>query len=297
MSLLSSLRFAVPLAVCLFVLPGCIEQSTVVKVDRNGSGIVHLRNHQQEVSLTIGSKEVTAEDESKLPSKERLLELAEKMGEGVRLKSAKETKNRSGWPGYELVFEFDDINQLVLTDEFFSPSDGDDKSEQADDLHAADDHKKTGQHEFRFSMNDGKLEIRNRGFDGDAAADAQEPQVDGAVDPFAGQPQATNPSMNLSEAVASQFYSKILADMRIGVFVEMDGEIASTNAKHRDQNLITLLNVNVGKLLEDPESAKHLQEFQALERSPQRREKTQELADQIDGIDIDTQNPILVQFR
>lgn len=297
MSMLTKPRSSWVALLCCVVFSGCLEQSTVVKVKKDGSGVVHIRSHEQEVSITISAKKVNSdESESKLPSKERLQEMAEQMGEGVALKSAVETKNRSGWLGYELVFEFQDINHLVLDQALSNLTKSDAK--------AAEDDSKTSEkadadvQELRFTLQDGRLEIRNHGLDdGEADATTDQAKPNGAIDPFANRPAATNPSFSINDAAISTVYAKILADARIGLFVEIDGEIASTNAKHQKQNLITLVSLNIGELLDNPDATVKLRELEALKGSKLRRKRSQELADGLNGLDLDAQDPVFVQFK
>ncbi len=287
------------LVALLFVaVPGCLERSTVVKVNRDGSGIVHIRNHDQEVNIVIGGKKAETEDkESKLPSMESLDRIAKEMGSGVRVKSIKPSKNRSGWKGYDLIFEFDDINQMVLTDSLANIGDKD-----SDDAENADGKKEPAEkepldREFRFTMKDGTLEIFSLAYDQPAknATPADEPQ-DGAIDPFAQEPAGSSPTFSLQETAMTQLYAKLLSDVRIGVFVQVNGPIESTNALHRDESLITLVNVNVGKMLEDENAVSKLKSIEHLENDPDRRAKIQEMANETDGLDVDTQKKIVVKW-
>ena len=68
--------------VCCLMSTGCIERSTVIKVKRDGSGIVHIRQHEQEISISLGvtSEKVDDDDEKKLPSEEALREMTSAMG-------------------------------------------------------------------------------------------------------------------------------------------------------------------------------------------------------------------------
>lgn len=277
-------------AVACLTHSGCIERSTVVKVKKDGSGIVHIRNHEQKVSITIGGKEAKDEDaKPSVPTPAEIAQMVKEMGKGVKLKSLTPSKNRSGWDGYDLLFEFADINQLVLGDGL-GKSSGD--AADAAEKKPADP---SPQRDFRFSLNDGVLEVRNTAFDQPATVEPA--PLLGAADPYADKPLPKNVSLSLGETALSEVYAKILADMRVGVFVQIDGEIESTNAIHREGNLITLVNVNVGEILDDPDATKRLKALESMEHDPERRKKTQDLANQTDGIDLDVQDPIVVRFK
>ena len=90
MSILLQKRLSFSLAaVTVLCLSGCIEYSLVIKVSKDGSGLVHLRNHEQKVGITIGGKKAQPDEKKpKLPSEKQLNKLAESLGTGVTLKSA-----------------------------------------------------------------------------------------------------------------------------------------------------------------------------------------------------------------
>ena len=278
---------------------GCIERSVVVKVKKDGSGVVHLRSHTQQATITFGGN--ASKSEVEIPTEERLGKLAEKMGAGVQLVSLTESTNRSGWSGYDAIWKFDDINQLTLPGEVLGSDDSDEaEAERADDSDDSGDdadEKDSEENEdggFRFAYKDGVLSIHpyGHGLDGETEEAAKRPQ--GAVDPFAAEPASQTPSINLTDAVTEQLFAKVLADMRLGIFVEVDGQVSDSNAKHRKENLVTLMSIHVGKLLDNPAAKQKLKE---LGNKKANMAKFQELADKVDGIDIDMQDPIRIAFQ
>jgi len=296
----------------LLLFAGCIEQSIVIKTDKDGSGVVHVRNHSQEVVMPFGaSKDKKESDEkSKLPSPDRLEELVAKMGSGVELVSATDSTNRNGWKGFELVFRFEDINKLVIPSELMSAAaekDDEDDAESSDAgetspaliaAKAAEQNDDLIDQNFRFTLTDGELQIHTE-LPALATSKQSETEKIGAVDPFADQPPARkNMSISLgSNAMMEKVLAKALSDMRLGIFVQIDGEIESTNAIHRKENLITLISLNLGQILDSPDAKKHMEKLTKLKQSPQRREQTQQIAELIDGLNVDLQDPIVVKIR
>ncbi len=288
-------------AVAAVTCVGCLERSTVVKVKKDGSGIVHIRQFEQKPVISIGGSKVRDDEsgESVVPSQDGLEKLAETMGGDVELVSATESINRNGWKGYELVYRFSDINKLVITDEMSAKDSSQDDAEMSDSELSetasnkdAADKPKSG---FRFSMNNEELKIHS--LIPDAPDDAQEAEPGiGAVDPFAGEP-AGPASIDITVSAMDKIMMAALADMRIGIFVQVDGEIASTNARHRTDNLITLLRADVGKILESPNAKQHMHALKGVEGASDRRQRTAEIAEQIDGLDFDAQDPIVVRMR
>ncbi|MGI9473959.1 MAG: hypothetical protein ACR2NZ_20615 [Rubripirellula sp.] len=290
------------LSICLMTI-GCIERSTVIKVKSDGSGIVHIRQHEQKVSISFGGGAAKSEDveEDRLPDELALQKMAEEMGD-VELVSAKESVNRNGWAGYDLIFRFSNINDFVLPDDLVSPS-SDDGDEAASALSDSDDaaidvDETTTQKEggYQFAMADGILEIRSL-LPIEPQQQRADEQVIGAVDPFAEAPPAAEASIDLQQMAMEQVMAAALSDMRIGVFVQVDGELEATNAIHREGNLITLMRLNVGELLKDPDSKSHLSSLRRLKESDDRRRQLQQLSVEVDGLDIDAQDPIVVEFE
>ena len=80
-------------------LSGCIERSTVIKVKKDGSGVVHFRHHGQKIGISFAgsSPQPDQQEENKLPSQDELSAMAKAMGSGVQLLSATQTTNRNDW--------------------------------------------------------------------------------------------------------------------------------------------------------------------------------------------------------
>lgn len=274
--------------VAILGLTGCIEESTVVKINKDGSGVIHTRKYEN----TEGGKGLLgglgggAEDdepEIEAPTEEELTARAEAMGEGVTFKSLRKGKNKSGWTGYEAVYTFKDINTVEL--DLNMKDSGD--MEQAEEEQEGADQEEAGEPErVTFEMKDGVLKIRTpdpadekNGKDEDQEKDAAE----GAQDPFAD---------NAEGAGMMAMMAPMFAGAKVGFFVEVDGEIAETNAKHRKGSMITILRADLGKLFANPEA---LSKLDGLEGND--RQEVQKIVDSIEGVDMDLQDPITVEFK
>jgi hypothetical protein len=207
------------------------------------------------------------------------------MGEGVTFEKIVRGKNKSGWFGYEAIFAFADINklQLEMKPTGSSQLEGSDLEQEAQDEGEIDESEL-----IRFAMKDGLLTItapdpEDAEAPGEGEAEGEEDPVDGAQDPFAGDME--NPQMMAMMAA-------MFAGAKMGFFVEIDGEIAEANAKHRNGNMITIMRADLGKLFSDAEGIKKMQ---GLEGNT--REDVQKIIDGIDGVDVDLQDPITVKFK
>lgn len=290
----SSLRCILRLLLALlpvFWLSACFEESVVIKVGKDGSGVVHYRKYSNDTAgagffggLGGGDDEETnpeeAEDAEDETLKAELEARATAMGEGVVLQSFRKGKNTSGWDGHEAVFAFPDINKLRL-----------DMNDAMDDGGAKDEEEAAADEPeyIEFEMKDGLLAIRTPPMQKEKKAEAVQDQggaENEAVDPF-GDEAGNDPQMAMLAGMAGMF-----AGARMGYFVEIDGEIAESNALHRKDNLITILRMDVGKILANAEAVNQLERLEKVDAA-----EAQKIADQVDGFDADLQQPIKVRFK
>lgn len=293
-------KVAAMLVLPTLFLTSCFEQSVVVKVNKDGSGIVHERSYMNDAMggmmgglLGGGEGEPNVNVESSgpdIPSEDELKEAATGMGEGVTFKSVTPGKNKAGWSGYEVVYEFSDINKVKLDMNSLGSSMGDDIEELAEEV----GEEVTEPEIIQFEMADGVLKILTPdpsdsladagggGPGGDAGAEG------GAENPF-GDLDPNDPE----SAMAMQMMGPMFAGMRMGFFVQGGDPIASTNAKHQNGNLITLVMMDMGKVFQNPAN---LAALSGMENETDRA-KLQELIDGIDGITADLQEPIVITYE
>lgn len=284
--------FAAAAPVLLFT--GCVEQSVVIKVKKDGSGIVHERNYTNDAmgemfagGFEIGEEEadIEVESSSDLPSEADLKEIASRMGEGVTFKTLQEGKNRSGWAGYEVIYEFTDINKLRIDMNDFNPQEGEEDVEQP----TTDEEPEI----VTFEMAGKTLKIITpdpaTGLGGGEQPGGGESGIPGgADDPFA----ALDPA-DPQSAMAFTMMAGMTTGMRMGLFVMADDPIASTNAKHQNGNMITLMMMEMGKIFQNQANMAKMQSMQ----TEKDRDKLQEVADSIDGVTVDLQSPIIIEFE
>ena len=293
--LLSFARALVVSLLPVLFLTSCFEQSIVVKVNKDGSGIVHERSYMNDAMggmmgglLGGGEGEAPAEPAGpELPSEAELQEAAAGMGEGVTFQSVTPGKNQSGWSGYEVVYAFTDINKLKLDMETLGGAVGPDAEELAE-VAAGEE---TDAEIIEFEMADGVLKILTPDPGGslaNAGGGGEEGGAEGAANPL-GDLDPNDPE----SAMAMQMMGPMMAGMRMGFFVQGGDPIASTNAKHQSGNLITLVMMDMGKVFQNPANINALS---ALDTETDRT-KLQELIDGIDGVTADLQEPIVVTFE
>ena len=297
--------FKVIKATAMLVLPtlfltSCFEQSIVVKVNKDGSGIVHERSYMNDamggmLGGMLGGEEgdpnVNVESSGPdIPSEDELKEVATGMGEGVTFKSVQAGKNKAGWSGYEVVYEFTDINKVKLDMETLGGAMGPDAEEIAE-VAAGED---TDAVMIEFEMADGVLKILTPDPSGSLAdAGGGGPGGEGGAEGGAENPFGDLDPNDPESAMAMQMMGPMFAGMRMGFFVQGGDPIASTNAKHQNGNLITLVMMDMGKVFQNPAN---LAALSVMENETDRA-KLQELIDGIDGITADLQEPITITYE
>ncbi|TWU37748.1 hypothetical protein Q31b_45370 [Novipirellula aureliae] len=287
------------LSICLLV--GCIERSVVVKVSKDGTGVIHVRSYKKSVQFAFGSLANKQDSEAdanaktpKFPEQAELNKVAEKLGSGVRLRSAVAASNPQGWQGYEVVFEFDDVSQLRLDDQLFDLDD--DKTKSSNDKESLSPNnflqELSSPSNLRFALAGETLHITRHV----AELDTQKavPNESLTDDPFAKAPKS-RASATISNAAMEGFLAQSLKDARIGLFVQFNGGIEATNAKFQAGNQITLMSFNLGKLVEQREKVEQLNSLPSQFEGDELSKQFQQSIDEIDGFQFDLNQEIFIR--
>ncbi len=270
-------RIEVIIAVLLVLfLTGCVDTSTIVKVNRDGSGTI-----EETVIISLGflqlmqgmSGEAAEPAEAiDMLDEDELKEKAGQIGEGVALVSAESIKTDSG-TGYKAIYSFKDINKIRINQNPAEnvPTRGP----------GGPDAEETGEF-ITFSFKKGSTSTLNI-FKPREELAAEKGQANentaGATDP------AADPGM-------LEMMRQIYQDMRISMAVEVKGSIIDTNALYREGSRITIMELDFAKLLENEE------QFQKLARAnPDTLEETKELFKDIPGMKVELQDTLKITFR
>lgn len=248
-------------------LAACFEERVVVSINKDGSGVVTHRSYNNAQPLMaglLGGAEQTETDGSQY-NDAYFAARAKEMGTGVEVKNWKLANNTLGFPGYEAEYSFSDINTLQVET---SPVD-----EQAKQQNQQVDSSALEVQHY-FTMQDGELIIHT-----------PEPDTE------QNQEQAATQASNAMNQQILSMMGNMLKGARVSIQIEALDKIKSTNARHVDGNLVTIMDVRLDQLLQDPALFERVQNYSALNRA-----EAQALADQIDGLDVDTQAQIKIQF-
>ncbi|WP_153555474.1 hypothetical protein [Roseimaritima sediminicola] len=278
---------------------GCFEESVVVKVNRDGSGVIHVRSYQQKTKLfsfgSADSSESSKDEEDETvppPPDAKLQRVAKALGPGVRVQQAVSKTNAHGWKGFEVVFAFDDIDHVVLHDELLELGDDDEEEDEAEAK--ANDNTTKWLADTRFRLQDDRLVILQRPSQKSPAGESADREPPATTDPFAEASKSGPAGPIMSEAML-QSMAAALKDARVGVFVELEGGIADTDARYYSDQQVTLLKAELGPLLKQPKALEQMKRIEDLPAA-QFRAELQELVEEIDGLEVDTNPEISVGF-
>jgi hypothetical protein len=261
--------------ILLFTMSGCLEISTIVSVKPDGTGTVSERmlmskSSFSEMVLTDGDKKGQT---GQIPDKALLEKKSQEMGEGVSFVSVRPVVTKTQ-AGYEALYAFRDINLLQVNS---SPDHG----ISADSTSGEQATKKKKQY-VHFILKEGspsRLSIVMN----------QEKEASLSGTPVAAKPQQDPEQLKMATSIMKQF----LKGMRLFMAVDINGSILRTNATHRKEKRITLMDVDFDKLLANP---KQFASFTALGPDPS-NEAMQKILNKIPGIKLETQKEVEVSFQ
>lgn len=233
---------------CLVASTSCVRVSTVVRVKKDGTGSIVSRYYFSPNTLALvdqlgalggalegikGGPDLGMIREMSAPNEESLREDASNFGAGVRYSKHEAGTDEDGWEGYSVVYEFDDIRKVRISQESvpgkakeFVESSGDGvELEKAGDL--------------TFAMEGDTLTVKSNfaaaGMDGFIADEQIKQARELGVPP--------------SEAI--KMAAGMTEGMRIGFFLRADGGIAETTAEHVTGDLIILSDADIAGVLND----------------------------------------------
>jgi hypothetical protein len=219
-----------------FSLTACLNSTTLVKLKPDGSGTVEQTTLMNMAALKgmMGGANVRGQmNQGPLMNKEDLERTAARMGKGVKLVSTEPVKGANGFEGTKAIFSFDDINQIQISQD---PNVGDNPA-----MGKSEDPVK-----FKLTRNGGTSTLTINFIDkpmGNAAPSSATPNE---------MPDLTNPMMmNMIKTMFQGF--------KVNIGLEVVGSIVKTNAEYVTGPRITLLEMDMGALLEDEAKLRQLQ--------------------------------------
>lgn len=234
-----SLARLVVIAAVSTLLTGCINSATLIRLKPDGSGTIEqstLMNTQAFKGMLGGLEAQGAKPAGPVFSEADLKKQAERMG-GVTYVSSEPIKNANGFEGVKAVYAFEDINKVrVDQDPNLSGSTG--------GASFTTESKTKSPVIFTF-VKTGTNPVLTVTFPD------QEKSVQ-APDPSQGGPDMSNPQM-------LAMMKTMFDGFKVAIDLEVDGSIVKTNADYVSGNRITLLEMDLGQVLQDEAKLKELQ--------------------------------------
>ena len=262
------LLFATASTLIALVLPGCLQSETTVHLSKDGSGtLVEQTTLGGQMMAMLEQMSAIGGDKDKDPiaemfSAEKAKAKAATLGAGVTFEKV-EPLDLKGNKGARTTYHFADINKLKISTADAMKN----ISPMADQAPAADMQKPVA-----FAYADGILTVT-----------LPEP-----VKPDGAKPADMHDENPQMEAMMKQ----MLGDMTLSVKLVIEPGISETDATYTDANTITLVDVEMAKLLENPDALKKLKS--APKDSPA---AAMEFLKGIDGVKMETKKVITVKVK
>jgi hypothetical protein len=271
---------------CFFFLYGCFQAETVIRVKPDGSGVVEETLLLSKDFLESFQEIIKGFDEGKGDNKNQAAKEKEDPIQGmIRDARAREShygpevKFISAVPlrtetmgGYKAVYAFKDINTLKVNQN---------PGKKAEKAAAGEGALPAKEENVTFKLVKGPVSTLTVMMPKDKKEKKKaQGQIKETQDPGQADPQAL-------EQMKAFF-----KDMGLRVAIEIDGTILKTNALYRKNSEITLVELHFGRFLENKDLLEKL-----MAAPPKSIEEARELIKGIEGLKIETANPLIVEFK
>jgi len=271
-----------------FVLSGCIDDTMTIRVRPDGSGTIEetllMGNEFIEMmqEMSKGPGEEGKDGVAQAPDDARKYEAvvagmmekaknnARDFGEGVRFLSVRPARTDSA-SGYTALYAFDDIGRVRLNQNPGSKTPL--KDEEKDKGTPEKDR-------IRFVFTKGspaKLAVH---MPPPKPAEKDKKEETAQKEPVKDDPNAI------------EMMKAIFKGMKVSIVLSVEGKIVKTNATYRSGRDITLIDMDFGKLIGHAELLKKIDR-----EKPQSIEEMKTALKNIDGLKLEFENPVVVDFK
>lgn len=267
-----------------FILTGCISSYTLVKVNPTGAGTVEQTTliSPMMVGMMSGMAQSMGGEEGKkakpatvadLFKEDELRKAADSMGEGVRFVSSKAAK-ADGREGVTAVYAFDDVTKLSVSQGMKAPG-GNGSSAKVS---------KESPIVFGLTPGAGGSKV--------LSITMPEGKKDAAATKKPAKPEGT-PDMKDMPPEALAMMKGMFQGAKVGIDVEVAGQLIKSNSPHVAGSRVTLMEVDLGALLEDPTK---LEQMQSLGSGASFEEARKVLGD-VKGVKLPASRITTIEFR
>jgi hypothetical protein len=234
-----------------FILTGCISSYTLVKVNPTGAGTVEQTTliSPMMVGMMSGMAQSMGGEEGKktkpptiadLFKEEELRKAADNMGQGVRFVSSKPAK-AEGREGVTAIYAFDDVTKLSVNQGMKAPGGNGSSAKVSNEspIVFGLTPGAGGSKVLSITMPEGKKD----------AAKTKPVKPEGA------------PDMKDMPPEALAMMKGMFQGAKVGIDIEVAGQLIKSNSPHVTGSRVTLMEVDLGALMEDPTKLQKMQEL------------------------------------
>ena len=266
-----------------FALTGCLSSYTLVKVNPTGAGTVEQTTmiSPMMIGMMSGMAQSMGGEEAKktkpptvadLFKEEELRKAADNMGQGVRFVSSTPAK-AEGREGVTAIYAFDDVTKLSVTQGMKAPGGGSSSAKVSNEAPII----------FAMTPGAGGAKV--------LSITMPEGRKDGAK-PKPVKPEGA-PDMKDMPPEALAMVKSMFQGAKIGIDVEVAGQLIKSNSPYVNGSRVTLMEVDLGALMEDPTK---LQQMQALGSGASFEDARKVLGD-VKGVKLPASRVTTIEFK
>ncbi len=263
--------------ISLVFLSGCIDYSSTVKLNKDGSGTIEetvlMSNMMTQMmkSFSQSSNDSTSnQNEFSLLDEDQLIQQAKEMGNGVKFLNAEEV-TLDGKEGYKAYYSFDNIESLKLSD---NPQ----EKIPADDMMMEEETEETPEN-ITFSFTKGNP----------ASLEIIFPQEDENTEEVM---DSLDLGIDSTDAqMMGEQMKMFMKDFRVSMKLQVNGDIEETNAEYVDGNTITMFEMDFATLMKFPEK---YEKFQKI--NPNSIYEIKDLLGDVPGFKLELNRKVYVKF-
>lgn len=269
------------ITISLFFLSGCLDVETKINLNPDGSGTIEetilMSNAVVDMMKSFASMSGEAEEDEEFSiyDEAEIKNEAAEYGEGVSLLKS-EPINDNGKQGYKAVFSFDDINKIMLdqnpTDKMSGMGMEDDEKEQEEPIRFT--FEKGNPSVLTINLPESELEEDDEFEEEEEYEDEWDNEEDESADEW------------------TEEAKEMMKDMRVKMSINFNGDIIETNATNVEGSEVVLLEMDFGKLMEDPEKLELLKN-----NEPETLEEAKEMLGDIEGFKFEFNRKVETKFE
>lgn len=261
-----------------FLMSGCIDYTSTIKLNNDGSGTIEETVLMSDLFFQMMKSfaesfadTVLTDDDFSLFDEDQLKMQAGDMGVAVKYLSGEKVKI-NGKEGYKALFSFDDISGVRITE---NPDDKMPKDEMIENDAAAEK-----EEYITFNFTKGNPSILEINFPKEIEKNI--------VDENIGDSTNVNSENEMMDEQTKEF----LMDFKVLMNLQINGNIVETNATFHEDNIITFLQMDFGKLMENPDKFDEIQK-----QEPESMREIKELIKNIPGFKVELNEKVIVKIN